>query len=170
MCDLGSVGLFNSGMSPGARAVGLQLPGTEAAKSGGLSAGEWISGIGGVLGQFGEAEQYGEVAAQREARAGQILTSTQKTLDLKALEQSRAKGRTVRAIGRSGVTQTGSASRLLANQDLLDEMALEAAKQRGVLQIGGEIAEAQAAESKRDARLMRGFAQGFGLVREGFDF
>ena len=179
MCDLGSIAGATSGGFVGPTRAGTDfigptragVPSTSSTFEQLLSGGELLQSAGGVFSAFGSASEAADIAAQRERRAGQILEATKQTIALKSLEQGRALGRTRAAISRSGVGASGSAAVLLEQQGRLDEMAIEAAKQRGVLEIDTELQEA----SNASAQSRVGFAKGISAAGEfagnfkGFD-
>lgn len=172
MCDLGPVsGLFasNSGATAIGKDLGDKMPWLDKAPD--FSTGELVGQLSGAVGAFGQGQEYSDLAAQREQRAGQILEATKQSISLKRLEQSRAMGQTKAAIGKAGVGMTGSAAKLVERQEILDELTIEAAKNRGILQIGGEMAEAEAATSKARSSKFKGLQLGFELAQnaKGFD-
>ncbi len=155
MCDLGSIAGVTSGRTDlggampwktGRTELGDAMPWLD--KESEFSTGELLKSAGGVFSAFGGASEADDLAAQREQRAGQILEATKQTIALKSLQQGRAMGQTRAAIGKAGVGASGSAAVLLENQGRLDEMALESAKQRGVLQIDAELTEASNAQAQ----------------------
>lgn len=170
MCDIGSITAANSFIPGGTQQTDLGTPSITA--SGDFTTGELLEQGAGVLGELGSFQEASNIADQREKRAGQILQATKQTIQLKALEQGRALGAKKAAIGRAGVGISGSAAKFISQQERLDEMALEAAKQRGVLEIGGELSAAQQQKTVGGAALGKAFAKGAELgtnVFKGFD-
>jgi len=172
MCDLGSIAgigkgttVYSSPIGPTltGKAMGSVLPKTSSLQT----FGELAKTAGGAIGSFGEEQQYGDLAAQREARIGQILAATKQSLELKAIEQGRSRSTQANQISRSGVAMTGTAKDFLAQQDRLDEIALETAKQQGIVQIRGEEAERKAAVTSKKGSIGKGLAQAGELITGG---
>ena len=169
MCDLGPVSAFLAPQPGSPNFIGPMQP---SAKPAGFSLGELVGQASGAVGAFGQSKEYDDLADQRERRAGQILEATKQNIMLKRLQQSRDMGATKSRIGRAGVAMSGSAAKLVERQEILDELTIAAAKNRGVLEIEGEIAEANVAKSK--SRLSRSKALQLGVefgknAYEGFD-
>jgi len=164
MCDLGSMAsltggagkVYSSPIGPTltGKAMGAVLP------SGLQTTGELLKGGAGALASFGEASAASDLAAQREARIGQILAATKQSIELKSIEQGRDRGTRLAQIGRAGVKLTGSAADFINEQDRLDTIALETAKQQGIVQIKGEEAQRKTEVTSSRAAMARGIAKG----------
>ena len=144
------------------------LPSTQPAD---YTTGELMKDFAGVASAFGTAQEFSDLAEQREVRAGQILQATKQSIELKRLQQGINMGARKAAIGKSGVKMSGSAAKVVERQEVLDEMAIEAAKNRGVLQIENEYAEAATAKSKSTSASLQGLQRGyeFGGKALGFE-
>ena len=153
MCDLGSI------------ATTLQPSGGE------FTFGELVKQGGAVASTYGESQAAADLERQRKNRINQIAESTRQTIELKAIEQGRRRGSMAAAIGKTGVAMSGSAEVLLQQQDRMDEIALETAKQRGIIEIGAEEQERKAANVAKKGAQSRAIAMGFDLaknVKEGY--
>jgi hypothetical protein len=178
MCDLGTMmsggsKVYSSPIGPTSTGAAM---GSVASKPIGSTVGELMKQGSGVFDAFGQYQEFADVESQRKQRTNQILDSTKQNLQLTSIEQGQRKGRMIASVGRTGVTNSGSAAMLLDKQDLYDEIALESIKQRGMLEIQTESKYASIAKGKKQTALGTALAKGaeFGgeayTSLKGFEF
>lgn len=134
------------------------------------SAGENMSMLSSILGEFGDYTSQRDVKKQYKKQISQILQNTQLDIQQTRTQQGRNLDYRRAAYGNSGVKMTGSAVDLINEQIMQDELELLNKRYEAKIKIGDAAAGMKQAGQKAETALGKGItrAADFISVNKGF--